>query len=31
MTVGDEAWDRLSGLAEDPEGYWEQRSELAWN
>jgi aryl-alcohol dehydrogenase-like predicted oxidoreductase len=31
VTVGDEAWDRLSGLAEDPEGYWEQRSELAWN
>ena len=31
VTVGDETWDRLSGLAEDPEAYWEQRSELAWN
>jgi aryl-alcohol dehydrogenase-like predicted oxidoreductase len=31
VTVDDEAWDRLSGLAEDPEAYWEQRSELAWN
>jgi aryl-alcohol dehydrogenase-like predicted oxidoreductase len=23
--------DRLAGLAEDPEEYWERRSELAWN
>ena len=31
VTVSGEAWDRLSDLAEDPEEYWERRSELAWN
>jgi aryl-alcohol dehydrogenase-like predicted oxidoreductase len=31
VTVSDEARGRLSVLAEDPEAYWERRSELAWN
>jgi aryl-alcohol dehydrogenase-like predicted oxidoreductase len=31
VTVPDEAFERLSGLAEDPQQYWERRSELAWN
>jgi aryl-alcohol dehydrogenase-like predicted oxidoreductase len=30
VTVPGDAWERLSGLAEDPDQYWEQRSELAW-
>jgi aryl-alcohol dehydrogenase-like predicted oxidoreductase len=30
VTVTGEAWERLYGLAEDPEQYWEQRSELPW-
>jgi aryl-alcohol dehydrogenase-like predicted oxidoreductase len=31
VTVGGEVLERLAPVAEDPEMYWEQRSELAWN
>jgi aryl-alcohol dehydrogenase-like predicted oxidoreductase len=31
LTVGGEVLERLAPVAEDPETYWEQRSELAWN
>jgi aryl-alcohol dehydrogenase-like predicted oxidoreductase len=31
VSVPGEALERLATLAEDPEAYWEQRSELAWN
>ncbi len=31
VTVPGEAFERLASLAEDPDEYWEQRSELAWN
>jgi aryl-alcohol dehydrogenase-like predicted oxidoreductase len=31
VTVSGGAWERLSCLAEDPDEYWERRSELAWN
>jgi aryl-alcohol dehydrogenase-like predicted oxidoreductase len=31
IDVGDETLERLAGLAEDPEQYWERRSELPWN
>ena len=30
ITVPAETLERLSGLAEDPEHYWEERSELPW-
>jgi aryl-alcohol dehydrogenase-like predicted oxidoreductase len=31
VEVGDETLERLTPLVEDPEEYWERRSELAWN
>jgi aryl-alcohol dehydrogenase-like predicted oxidoreductase len=31
VEVGDETLERLAPLVEDPEEYWERRSELAWN
>jgi aryl-alcohol dehydrogenase-like predicted oxidoreductase len=31
IEVDRETLDQLAGLAEDPEKYWERRSELAWN
>jgi aryl-alcohol dehydrogenase-like predicted oxidoreductase len=31
LTVGEAVLERLAPLAEDPEEYWERRSELAWN
>jgi aryl-alcohol dehydrogenase-like predicted oxidoreductase len=31
VTVDRETLERLSGLAEDPDGYWERRSALSWN
>jgi aryl-alcohol dehydrogenase-like predicted oxidoreductase len=30
-SVPEEAWQRLGGLTEAPEQYWETRSKLAWN
>jgi hypothetical protein len=31
VTVPGEALERLAALREDPELYWETRSELPWN
>jgi aryl-alcohol dehydrogenase-like predicted oxidoreductase len=31
LTLGDDVLERLGALREDPEAYWETRSELAWN
>jgi aryl-alcohol dehydrogenase-like predicted oxidoreductase len=31
VSVDPEALERLGGLAEDPDGYWERRSALSWN
>jgi aryl-alcohol dehydrogenase-like predicted oxidoreductase len=31
VSVDPEALERLGGLAEDPDGYWQRRSALSWN
>jgi hypothetical protein len=30
VTVPGDAWERLATLVEDPDQYWQERSELPW-